>query len=152
MSLHQSSYVDSLTLKALIRIASGKGGGRNTETGHHESVAWRATEAETFLFFIYAVIDEDEDDNWWCYGGPFSVWDYLTGPQTMLTVIVIPVLTRPQNSGTCSVGQVIRATPSKTHPWSGWSSAVWFQPSTGPIALPALGRSRPGLKNPTWLW
>ena len=22
----------------------------------------------------------------------------------------------------------------------------------GPIALPALGRSRPGLKNPTWLW
>ena len=26
-----------------------------------------------FLFFIsiYAVIDEDEDDKWWCYGGPF---------------------------------------------------------------------------------
>ena len=23
---------------------------------------------------------------------------------------------------------------------------------TGPIALPALGRSQPGLKNPTWLW
>ena len=23
---------------------------------------------------------------------------------------------------------------------------------TGPIALPALGRSRPGPKNPTWLW
>ena len=120
--------------------------------GHHESVAWRATEAETFLFFIYAVIDEDEDDNWWCYGGPFSVWDYLTGLQTTLTVIIIPVLTRPRNSGTCSVGQIIRATPSKTHPWSGWSSAVWFQPSTGPIALPALGRSRPGGKNPTWLW
>ena len=41
--------------------------------GHHESVTWRATEAETFyfLFFIYAAIDEDEDDNWWCYGGPF---------------------------------------------------------------------------------
>ena len=31
-SLHQSSYVDSLTLRALIRTASGKGGGRNTET------------------------------------------------------------------------------------------------------------------------
>ena len=38
--------------------------------GHHESVAWRATEAETFLFIIYAVIDED--DNWWCYENPFQ--------------------------------------------------------------------------------
>ena len=37
--------------------------------GHHESVAWRATKAETI--FIYAVIDEDEDDNWWCYESPF---------------------------------------------------------------------------------
>ena len=32
MSLHQSSYVDSLTLRALIETASGKGGGSNTET------------------------------------------------------------------------------------------------------------------------
>ena len=43
----------------------------------------------------------------------------LTGPQTMLPVIIIPVLTRPGNCGTCSVGQVIRATLSKMHPWSG---------------------------------
>ena len=40
----------------------------------------------------------------------------LDRPQTMLTVTIIPVLTRPGNCGTCSVGQVIRATPSKTHP------------------------------------
>ena len=33
-----------------------------------------------------------------------------------VTVIIIPVLTRPGNCGTYSVGQVIRATPSKTHP------------------------------------
>ena len=33
-----------------------------------------------------------------------------------LTVTIIPVLTRPGNCGTCSVGQIIRATPSKTHP------------------------------------
>ena len=33
-----------------------------------------------------------------------------------VTVTIIPVLTRPGNCGTCSVGQVIRATPSKTHP------------------------------------
>ena len=45
-----------------------------------------------------------------------SVWDYLTGSQTMLTVIIIPVLTRPGNCGTCGLGQVIRATLSKTHP------------------------------------
>ena len=32
---------------------------------------------------------------------------------------IIPVLTRSGNCGTCSVGQVIRATPSKTHPLSG---------------------------------
>jgi len=32
MSQHQSSYLDSLTLKALIRTASGKEGSRNTET------------------------------------------------------------------------------------------------------------------------
>ena len=31
-SLHQSSYVDSLMLRALIRTVPGKGGGRNTET------------------------------------------------------------------------------------------------------------------------
>ena len=29
---HQYSYVDSLTLRALLRTASGKEGGRNTET------------------------------------------------------------------------------------------------------------------------
>ena len=39
--------------------------------GHHESVAWRATEAETLFYFIYAVVDENEDDNWWCYESPF---------------------------------------------------------------------------------
>ena len=93
----------------------------------------------SFLKFIYAVINEDEDDNWWCYGGPFSVWDYLTGPQTTLTVIIIPVLTRPGNRDTCSVGQVIRATLSKTHPWSGWSSTVWFQPSHWAHSTPSSG-------------
>ena len=41
-----------------------------------------------------------------------SVWDCLTGPWTMLTVINIVLLTRPGNSDTCSVGQVIRATLS----------------------------------------
>ena len=40
----------------------------------------------------------------------------LTVPQTTLTVIIIQVLTRPGNCGTCSVGQVIRATLLKTHP------------------------------------
>ena len=29
----------TLTLRALVRTASGKEGGRNTEAGHHESMA-----------------------------------------------------------------------------------------------------------------
>ena len=41
-----------------------------------------------------------------------SVTDFLTGPQTTLTVIIIPVLTRPGNCGTCSAGQAVRATLS----------------------------------------
>ena len=41
-----------------------------------------------------------------------SVRDYLTGPQTTLTVIIIPMLTRPGKCGICAVGQVIRATLS----------------------------------------
>ena len=77
--------------------------------------------------------------------------DYLTGPQTTLTVITIPVSTRPRNCSTISVGQIIRAT-SKTHPWSGWSSDVWSQPSHWAHWTSALGRSRLGLKNPSWLW
>jgi len=84
-----------------------------------------------------------------------SFWNYLTGLQTTLTVIIILVLPRPGECGTCSVGQVIRATFSKTHPWSGWSLAVSLCGSSlpiGPIALPALGRSWPGLKNPPRLW
>ena len=60
-SLHQSSYVDSLTFRALIRTAPGKGGGRNTETeattrGWHEGL-------QKLRFVFNAVIDEDEDDN-----------------------------------------------------------------------------------------
>ena len=43
------------------------------------------------------------------------VRDYFTGPQTTFIVIIIQVLTRPENCGTCSVGQVISATPPKTH-------------------------------------
>ena len=62
-SLNQSSYVDSLTLRALIRTAPGKGGGRNTET-EATTRAWHVGLQKLRLhFFIYAVIDEDVDDN-----------------------------------------------------------------------------------------
>ena len=58
------------------------------------------------------------------------VWDYLTGPQTTLTVWAIPLLTRPRN---CSVGLVMRAVHSKMHLWSGWDSSGWSccTPSSG---------------------
>ena len=35
----------------------------------------------------------------------------------MLTVIIIPVLTRPGNCGICSVGQVIRALQDASVKW-----------------------------------
>ena len=81
----------------------------------------------------------------WCCGGPVllqTIW------RTTLTIITTPALTRPGNCGTCSAGQVIRATLSVTHPWSGWSSAVWFQPSHWAQSTPSSGL---GWKNPTWL-
>ena len=101
------------------------------------------------------MIDEDEGNNWCCYGSPFRFETTLSGLQTTLPVIIILVLTRPWNCGLCPQGSTgIRTTLSKTHPRSGWSSAVWFQPSHWALALPALGRSRPGLKKkkPTWVW
>ena len=63
-SLHQSSYMDSLTLRALTRTASGKGGGRNTETEATTRVWHEGLQMlRLFNIFIYAVIDEDEGDN-----------------------------------------------------------------------------------------
>ena len=64
-SLHQSSYVGSLTLRALIRTAPGKGGGRNTETEATTRVWHEGLQKlrHFIIIFIYAVIDEDEDDN-----------------------------------------------------------------------------------------
>ena len=59
--LHQSPHVDSLTLKALIRTASGNEGGRNTETDVTTG-AWHEGLQKLRLFFN-AVIDEVEDDN-----------------------------------------------------------------------------------------
>ena len=69
LSLHQSSYIDSVTLRALIGTASGKESGRNTET-EATTRAWREGLQKLRLFF-YTLIDEDEDGNWWCCRGPF---------------------------------------------------------------------------------
>ena len=58
-------------------------GGRNAKTG----VTMRAWHGglEKLRYLFYAVIDENE--SWFCNGGgPISVWDYLTGLQTKLTV------------------------------------------------------------------
>ena len=58
----------------------------------------------------------------------FSLRRLSPGLQTTLTVTITSALTGPRNCSTCSVGQVIRAAPSKIRPWSQWSSAVCFQP------------------------
>ena len=57
--------MDCLTLTALIRTVPGKAGGRNTETEATTKV-WHEGLQKLRLFriiFIYAVIDEDEDNN-----------------------------------------------------------------------------------------
>ena len=140
MAEQSRTYVDSLMLQVLIRTASGKGGGRNTKT-EATTTAWHEGLQKLRLFTFYLCCDR------WGWGWELimlwrsiSIWDYLTGPQTTITVIIIPVLTRPGNCGTCSVGQVNRATLSKTHPWSGWSSAVWFQPSHWAHCTPSSGQ------------
>ena len=60
--LHQSSYVDSLVFKALLRTASGKEGGMNTKT-EATMLAWHEGLQKLRQFCVCAVIDEDEDDN-----------------------------------------------------------------------------------------
>ena len=61
MSLHQSSRVDFLVLRALIRTASSKEEGRNTEviTRAYDMKGHRSQDS----FIHCATIDEDEDDN-----------------------------------------------------------------------------------------
>ena len=54
--------MDSLTLRALTRTASGKGGGRNTETEATTRVWHEGLQKLRLFIFIYAVIDEDEDN------------------------------------------------------------------------------------------
>ena len=49
----------SLTLKTLIRTASGKERGKNTKNGSSQEHGMKATEAEMILFF-YAMIDNDD--------------------------------------------------------------------------------------------
>ena len=90
------------------RTASGKEGGRNTETEVTRR-AWHKGLQKLTVFF-YTVIDEDEDDNWQCYESICFSLRLHTHSQTTLSVIIITVLTRPRNCSTCSVGWVIRAT------------------------------------------
>ena len=54
MSQNQSSYVDSLTLKALIRTASGKEGSRKTETEVTTIKRWlqKLRKKKIWIFFM----------------------------------------------------------------------------------------------------
>ena len=45
-----------------MKALTSKGTDKNAETGHHKSMAQKATEAEV-IFFLYAVTDETDDDN-----------------------------------------------------------------------------------------
>ena len=99
-------------MKALIRNASSKEGSRNIETEVITTERW--LQKQRFLKKEerkkgMRVITDNTMKLHFCLR-------LLTVPQTTITVIIIQVLTRPGNCGTCSFGQVIRATLLKTHP------------------------------------
>ena len=136
MSLHQSFFVDSLMLRALIRTASGKGGGRNTET-EVTTRAWhdglqklRLNFFNLFMQWLMRMITDDAMELHFSLRLLDRVTDHAC------CHIIIPASTRPGNCSTCSVGQEQH---SKTHPWSEWSTAVWFQPSHWARSTPSSG-------------
>ena len=56
MAEQSRTYVDSMTLQVLIRTASGKGGGRNTET-EATARAWHEGLQKLRLFIFYLCCD-----------------------------------------------------------------------------------------------
>ena len=91
------------------------------DQGHHESMALKATEAETVVLLCSDMIRRrmiTDDD---AVEVHFDLrLRYLTGLQTTLIVIIVldPMLTRPRNCWTCGVDQVIKTT-AKMPLWSG---------------------------------
>ena len=90
---------------------SGKEGGRNTETEAAKSIAWWETENFVSKFCNHRWGQGRKHD---AVAAHFSL---------RLLDRVTDYAYRPQNCSTCGVGQLIKATPSKTHPWNGWHSA-----------------------------
>ena len=86
MSLHRCLTWTLRHLKALIRTASGQEGGRSAETEiMADSMAWRATEAETGFLYnnsLWRAVMPD-DTLGVGTGGGLSVWEYLTELWTM---------------------------------------------------------------------
>ena len=70
---------------------------------------------------------------------PPTLWNKTKLETHPLTVLVIPVLTRPRNCSTCGVSLVITVTPQWTHPQSGWCSAVWAEPFHWAFSTPSSG-------------
>ena len=89
--LRPSVYVDS-DVEGFDQNCLRQGRKQNTET-EVTTRAWReGLQKPRQVYHLYTVVDEDEDDNWWCYRGPFRFeTTYRAGTQTMLTVINIPV-------------------------------------------------------------
>ena len=117
-------------------ISSGVEGFGQTAPGKEERVSWRATEAQTGKGWQLTML-------WKSISRSISVWDYLMGPQAMLTDIITQVLTRPWNCGTCGMHQVIRAPPSKM--WVKWVKIGCVIPAF------SLGQRLVWAENPTCL-
>ena len=122
----------TLTLRALIITASGQGERRNTET-EATTRAWH----EGLRFFYFFI----------CYLLYFLLcrMSMRITDDAMEVHFSLRLFDRATDHAYCHnhpsgsvntarelrhlhCGQVIRATLSKTHPWSGWRSAAWLQP------------------------
>ena len=76
---------------------------------------------------------------------------YLTGLETMLTALIIPVLlTRPRTCSISIAGQVITATPQRCTEICEVEKIQLCDPDPPiwPLAPPVLGRSQSKMKNP----
>ena len=75
-----------------------------------------------------------------------TLWDCLTGLQTMITVLIAPVLTRPEMWAPLELTKFLKQHHQR-HQWSGGRLVIWSQSSHwASIAPPARIRASQGWK------
>ena len=125
--------------RTLSELPQPRKGAGTSRPSHHESRARRATEAET----VFTIQWNRTMMIWGVAGWLIRFETVLRGMQSTLIVLTYQGV---WNWGTYDVAWVIRATPLKMYPWSGWSWLCDSNLPIGPTALPSVGRNRPGPK------